>query len=180
MSTQTDLKTRLLSNTISKKEFLKHLLDLDQETPHHEECFENVVVMESEDVKSLFMNSTDISLKYSYLEYLRIFYFHSFQELECRDFKDSSSISYLEKAHEISKDLLKALKELDPDDIDSFTPYVAATFHYMKNDLESLRKDLSLLEDYHKLDPEFSNVDIVRRLYKNLSSYGNVNYTRDY
>lgn len=177
MQEQSELKTKLVNNEITKKDFLSALMQLDQSTTEHEECFDNVSILEDSEVRSIFLNSTEVD-QYDYFLYLRNFYFHSFQNIAVEESKKNidTAISYLEKAEEIGDKLIK----LDPDDYDLFTPYVAATLCYMKADTKGLRKYLNILESADKEDGLYSNVIKIRKLYKGLAKYKKANYSRDY
>lgn len=177
MQKQSELKTKLVNNEITKKDFLSALMKLDQATIEHEECFDNVTIFEDSEVRSIFLNSTELD-HYDYFLYLRNFYFHSFQNIAVEESHENidTAISYLEKAEEIGDKLIK----LDPDDYDLFTPYVAATLCYMKEDIDGLHKYLDVLENADKEDGLYFNVIKIRKLYKGLAKYKKANYSRDY
>lgn len=179
MEKQLELKNKLLNNEISKKEFLDTLMQLDQATTAHEECFDNIVVLEDTVVRDSFLNSDELD-QYNYFLYLRNFYFHSFQNIAVKKSQENIdlAISYLEKAEEIGDKLAK----LDPDDYDLFTPYVTATLCYMRNNIEGLHTYLTILEKV--TDPEYEedvhfNRLLIRKLHNNLIKYGFPDYSRD-
>ena len=88
----------------------------------------------------------------------------------------AEAIKYLEKANKISEKLV----EIDPEEYDLFIPYVYATLCYMKNDLQGLSKYLNILENADTKDMLYPNVVKIRQLYKGLTTFKSLNYTRDY
>ena len=55
------------------------MLDLDQSTPDHENCYPNIEVMEGSKVKNI-VEASDKNNKFNYYHYLWIFYLHAFQD----------------------------------------------------------------------------------------------------
>lgn len=172
MQLQQDLKEKLLNNKISELEFLGELTRLDQSTDLHEECLNNITILEEEVIKKSL--TADPKLSYAYYQDLRNFYFHAFQ-LQISN-NEIEAMENLEKADATSR----ILKDIDPNDYDLFTPYISATLCYMKNDLEGLKTLLKTLKDADKDDVLYSNVNVVQHLYDGLEKYKNTNYMRDY
>jgi len=175
MSLQIEIKNNLLNGSITKSDFLRKLLDLDQSTLDRENCFENIEVMESPQIKKIFETS-DLETKYNYYRNLRFFYFHAFQN-EASTFESlNKAIKHLVMANQLSDTLEKILPNEDP----LFSKYILGTLYYIKNDLNNLTL---LIEDYEKGDKNdliYSNIDRLKKLQNNLNLYKSVDYSRDY
>jgi len=169
MSTQLDISNKLLQGSISKSEFLQNLLELDQSTPERENCFGNIEIMESPQIKKIFETS-DLETKYNYYHNLRLFYFHAFQN-EASTFESlTKAIKHLEMANQLSDTLEKIL----PNEAPLFSKYILGTLYYIKNDLINLTL---LIEDYEKGDKNdliYSNIDRLKKLQNNLNLYKSV------
>lgn len=174
-SNQLELKNRFIQNQISGVQLLKELMKLDQSDPKHPDCFDNIQILEDEEVKARFLSS-DIELKSRYLDDLSFFNFHAFQGLALSQDKQEESLEYLKTAC----DLRDEWTEINPDDENLFLPYMKATLAYMENDLERLQMYLNELEMVDEKHPMYVNTKIIRGLRDDLSTNEVPDYIRSY
>jgi len=74
MPTALELKQRLLSGTLEAGKFIDGIMQLDQSTPSREHSLENIQILTSPEVASIFEN--DARYKFPYLNLLSLSYFH--------------------------------------------------------------------------------------------------------
>ena len=159
MNLQTELKNKLLDGSISNIEFLENLMGLDQSTPFHENCYSNIEIMEDPEIKKIFESSEE-GTKYNYYDYLRLFYFHAFQDEAHKNGATNEAKNYLENANKLSKVLDEILPNEDP----LFSKYILGTLYYMNNDLENLQLVIADYELGDKTDFTYSNINVLKRL----------------
>lgn len=175
MTAQNDILNNFLQGSISKSEFLQNLLDLDRETPEHENCFANIKVLEDEEIKQIFESSDD-ETKFIYYHYLRLSYFHAFQYEACNFGTTEKALDYIEKANQLSSSVDNIFPNEDP----LFTKYILGTLYYIKNDSKNLALVIDDYEQGDKNDLIFSNIEVLKKLYEGLISTNSVDYKRDY
>lgn len=175
MSIQNEIKDQFLQKSISNTDFLQKLMELDQSTPYHHDCYENIKVMEIPEIKRLF-DSYDRDIRFNYYDYLRFFYFHAFQDQAITNGSTLQAINYLRSANKLSE----VLQEIYPDESILFSKYILGTLHYMNNEPEKLNQLIKEFEQGDKTDFTFSNINVLYSLYNGLISNKNVDYKRDY
>lgn len=174
MQRQQKLKQKLEENTVTEIEFLDALMDLDQETPTHVECFDNVVILENENLKARLLSSSH-KVQSLYLSRLRFFHFHAFQNIAgVQRINISQAVEHLRKACELGDQYTK----LNPSKEDLFLPYMKATLCYMENDIEGLNRYLEILNQVNENHMMFVNTKIIRNLKKDLIEFKEPVYNR--
>ena len=175
MKTQKEFKDNLLLKSISIIEFLQNLVDLDQSTSDHDNCYANIEVMEDPEIKKIFESSEE-DTKYNYYHYLRLFYFHAFQDEAHKNGTTDNAKNYLENANKLSNTLEEILPNEDP----LFAKYILGTYYYINSDLENLNIVIDDYEKGDKNDLTYSNINVLKRLRDGLFSNKSVDYKRDY
>ena len=172
MDKQLHLKDKLKSGQIRGVDFLKELMILDQSHPHHPDCFDNIKILEDNEVKNMILND-DEKIRLRYLYDLRFYHFHAFQNLSLVQKKDFDKATYHLK---IACELGDECHKLNPDKEDLFLPYIKATLSYVQNDLDSLNRYLNILLKVDQNNFMYVNTKIVQRLKDDLVKNKKPNY----
>lgn len=162
-----ELKSGVLSETISLEDLQLRLIKLDQSTPDRRYSVHNLELLKDQEVISFLEKQPEVIQK-KYYNFLSFTEFHVGQVEAC-DFKDQ------EQALKHFKQALIAFEqgEVDADYRQEWGTYIKGTIAYLENDVESLTKYQSLIADKQ-------NGKVLLRLKEGLEKRGTPNYSTDY
>jgi hypothetical protein len=135
--TATDLKQRLVAGELEPGKFIDEIMRMDQSTPGREHALENVEILSSPEVSSIFEKDADY--KFSYLNLLSLSYFHRGQ-IEATEHKDYAT------ALESFKHALEATTAINEEDYQYWKDYVGGTVAYLEKNILELKRICDTIE----------------------------------
>ena len=138
-SPQSILRSQLFGSTINPQDFLRKVLELDQQSGQHEHAKENEKLLIEEKISPILI-AADYE---AYYQLLSITYCHLAQEASLFENDQVTAKEYFRKA------LDACLKRTQTKGISEWTNYIAATYAYFTEDVIEVEKALLQMKQVH-------------------------------